>query len=123
MHELSLAYNLVEIAAEAAQKARVKRVTAVTLRLGALSGVEKEALLFGYEIAAQGTLLEGSQLVIEEVPVVVKCERCESGCELPNIQSFRCPRYGLPTSTIVQGKEIEIMSLEYEDDPAHSGNS
>lgn len=74
MHELSLAYNLVEIAAEAAQKARVKRVTAVTLRLGALSGVEKEALLFGYEIAAQGTPLEGSQLVIEEVPVVVNYE-------------------------------------------------
>jgi hydrogenase nickel incorporation protein HypA/HybF len=123
MHELSLAYNLVEIASEAARRAGVQRVTAVNLRLGALAGVVKEALLFGYEVATQGTPLEGSRLVIEDVPVVVKCERCENGCELPSVQSFRCPRYDIPAPTVVHGKELEIQSLEYDDDPAYPGNS
>ncbi len=53
---------------EAAQ--RGGRVTAVHLKLGALSGVVKDALLFSYEIACQGSCLEGSRLEIEELPVI-----------------------------------------------------
>ena len=43
-----------------------QRVTALHLKLGALSGVVKESLNFSWEIACQGTALDGSQLVIEE---------------------------------------------------------
>ena len=42
------------------------RVTALHLKLGSLSGVVKEALSFSWEIACQGTILEGSRLIIEE---------------------------------------------------------
>lgn len=115
MHELSIAYSLVNVACEAAQAANIKQVEAVHLRLGALSGVVKDALLFGYDIAAQGTLLEGSRLEIEELPVMIKCPKCEAspGCELASIQRFRCPIYDIPTANIVQGQELEIKSLEY----------
>lgn len=115
MHELSIAYSLVNVANEAAQEAKVKRVDALHLRLGALSGVVKDALLFSYDIATQGTLLEGSRLEIEELPVMVKCPQCnnEEGCELPGIQRFRCPTHDIPTANIVQGRELEIRSLEY----------
>ena len=51
---------------------------AVHLRLGALAGVVPEALLASYEMACAETPLEGSRLVIEEVPVVVFCPRCEA---------------------------------------------
>jgi len=115
MHELSIAYSLVNVACEAAQEANVKRVEALHLRLGALSGVVKDALLFSYDIATQGTLLEGSRLEIEVLPVMVKCPHCEDedGCELPGIQRFRCPKDNMPTANIVQGRELEIRSLEY----------
>ena len=61
MHELSIAHSLVESAVDAAEKAGARRVTRVHLRLGALSGVVRNALEFGYEITTQGTLLEGSE--------------------------------------------------------------
>jgi hydrogenase nickel incorporation protein HypA/HybF len=118
MHELSLAHDLVESAVEAAQAAGVQRVTAVNLRLGALAGVVKEALEFGYEIATQGTLLEGSQLVIEELPVRVACADCPDSCALPSLQNLSCPHTGRPAMRVVQGREIQILSLEYEDEPA-----
>ena len=41
-----------------------------------MSGVVKEALLFSYDLACEGTLLEGSSLVIEEIPVMVHCPTC-----------------------------------------------
>lgn len=65
MHELSIAMSMIEMA-EAEAVARGGRVTALHLKLGLLSGVAKEALEFSYEIACEGTALEGSQLVIEE---------------------------------------------------------
>ena len=60
--------GIVEAAQDEAQKRGV-RVSAVHLRLGALSGVVKDALLFSYEVACQDTPLQGSQLVVEDVPV------------------------------------------------------
>jgi len=121
MHELSIAYNLVEIASQAAQEAGASGVDVVYLRLGKLSGVEKDALLFGYDIAVKGTLLEGSRLDIEDVPVMVYCPVCDAISELPDIQLFCCPQCGTPTGDIRQGKELEIESLEIEDEqPAYS---
>ena len=66
MHELSIVMAMIEMASEEVERHGGGRVTALHLKLGALSGVVKEALTFSYEIACQGTALEGSQLVIEE---------------------------------------------------------
>lgn len=121
MHELSIACNLVEIAAQAAQQAGVKQVNAVHLRLGALSGVVQDALRFSYDIATAGTVLEGSQLVIEELPVVVYCAACGSESALPDLQAFRCGQCGAPAAEIRQGRELEIVSLEIADEqPAYT---
>lgn len=113
MHELSIAHSLVEIASEAACQANAKRVEAVTLRLGALSGVVKDALLFSYDIVIEDTPLAGSRLQIEELPVVVYCPDCDVQSTLPGVQQFCCDRCGRPTAQIIQGKELEIISLEY----------
>lgn len=113
MHELSIAHSLVEIASEAACQANAKRVDAVTLRLGMLSGVVKDALLFSYDIATADTLLAGSRLKIEELPVVVYCPACDKQSTLAGVQRFRCSQCDQPTAQIIQGKEMEIVSLEY----------
>jgi hydrogenase nickel incorporation protein HypA/HybF len=68
VHELSIALSIVDIASEEAEKHHAARVHATHLKLGPLAGVVKEALLSAYELACEGTPLEGSQLVIDEVP-------------------------------------------------------
>lgn len=122
MHELSIAYNLVETAAEAAKNAGARKVNKVFLRLGQLSGVVKGALLFSYDIAAQGTLLEGSELVVRELPVVIYCnsESCKKEVALPSVQSFRCPICNQLSGDVRQGRELEIESLEIDVDETMS---
>jgi hydrogenase nickel incorporation protein HypA/HybF len=73
MHELSIALSIVEMVEEESAS-RNARVRAVHLKLGTLAGVVKEALLASYEIACQGTAVEGSQLLIEEVPAAAGIE-------------------------------------------------
>jgi hydrogenase nickel incorporation protein HypA/HybF len=114
MHELSIAMGIVDAAVEESQRRGV-RVSAVHLRLGALSGVVKDALLFSYEIACQGTPIEGSRLVVDDLPVIVFCAQCQKARELAAVQLFQCPECGAPTMDVRQGKELEVFALEVED--------
>jgi hydrogenase nickel incorporation protein HypA/HybF len=111
MHELSIAMSIVEGAQEEAARHGC-RVTAVHLRLGQLSGVDKDALLFAYGLACEDTPLAGSRLLIEEIPVMVFCPHCAAKRKLPSIQSFSCPACGALTADLIEGRELELVALE-----------
>jgi hydrogenase nickel incorporation protein HypA/HybF len=112
MHELSIAMNIVELAREEAESQGAAGVEAVYLKLGPLSGVVKEALLFSYEVACQETPLEGSTLFIEEVPVIVHCPTCRRRRTVESIQSIRCAVCGTPTPDVLEGRELLVTALE-----------
>ena len=112
MHELSIAVSLVEAACEKAAELGGVRVETLNVRLGALSGVVREALEFSFDLAAEGTAIAGARLVIEEVPVTVRCPRCAVERQLASIQHFHCPVCGTPTPEVVAGRELELASLE-----------
>ena len=115
MHELSIAMSIVDAALEEAER-RGAQVIAVHLRLGALSGVVKDALVFSYEIACQETPLEGSRLLVEEIPIVIYCAPCKAERELKSVQSFTCPECGTPTMDVRRGKELEVFALEIQEE-------
>ena len=115
MHELSIAMSIVDMAQE---EAEVRNVTidAVYLELGPLSGVVADALRFSYQVACSGTALEGSRLVIKEVPIEVYCPACKAQKILTSMQWFCCPECGAPTSEVIHGKELVITALEVRDE-------
>jgi hydrogenase nickel incorporation protein HypA/HybF len=115
MHELSIALSIVETAEEEAARHGDVHVEAIHLKLGPLSGVAKEALLFSFDLACEGTSLQGSKLVIEETPVIVYCHRCDDRRPVNSIQWFRCPECGTPVDDVVQGRELEITALQIND--------
>jgi hydrogenase nickel incorporation protein HypA/HybF len=112
MHELSIAISLVEMAEEEARRRGGVHVTAVHLKLGLLSGVVKEALRFSYRVSCEGTMLEGSELMIEEAPAVVYCENCEAERSLSSIQAFFCPVCNKPAPKVIRGQELELVAME-----------
>ena len=112
MHELSIAMSIVEMAEEEAGKRGADRVDAVHLRLGLLSGVVPRALLASYDLACADTRLEGSRLVIEDVPVVIYCLTCRQERTVRSPQSMSCDVCGGPGASIVRGREIEVVALE-----------
>jgi len=66
MHELSIALEIIELAEEALSRHGGERVKAVYIQVGPLAGVTREALLFSFGIACEGTTVEGSSLLIQE---------------------------------------------------------
>ncbi len=115
MHELSIAVSIVETVEENLPLTDTK-VKTVFLKIGKLSGVVKDALTFSFDIATQDSNLEDAKLEIEELPVIVHCEECDKDLELDNPPIFRCKVCEKPTPLIIQGKELEIVSVELSDD-------
>jgi hydrogenase nickel incorporation protein HypA/HybF len=112
MHELSIALNLLDIAAEEAQRRGAAQVFSIHLKLGPLSGVVKEALLSAYEMAREGSPLAEARLVIEDVPVTVHCLTCQADQPVVSIQELCCARCGTPSAEVVSGRELELVALE-----------
>jgi hydrogenase nickel incorporation protein HypA/HybF len=112
MHELSIALSIVEIASEEAAKHGDARIEAVHLKLGALSGVVKDALLFAWELACQETPLAGSTLQVEEIPVRVWCPSCQAERALNDSFDFRCTACGGLATEVRSGRELQVTALE-----------
>jgi hydrogenase nickel incorporation protein HypA/HybF len=123
MHELSIAYSVVEIATQSAIEAGATRVKSVHVRLGALSGVVRGALEFSYEIACAGTMLEGSTLVVTELPARVYCSVCAMEVELESVQLFCCPRCDTPSGDLRQGRELDVEFIEVDLPGDEHGNT
>lgn len=112
MHELSIAHDLVELAQRSAREHGLRRVTALHVRIGVLSGVVKEALLFAFDAVAMGTLAEGAKIVIEEVPVTIFCPFCQAEQTLSSPVPMRCPACGTRSGDLRAGRELELVRLE-----------
>lgn len=112
MHELSIAVSMVERIIEESESRGGLQVEAVHLRLGVLSGVDKDALAFSYEIACEGTPLAGSKLVIDSVPLLIYCATCAAESSPESIQFIACPHCQTPSEQIIRGRELEVAALE-----------
>lgn len=116
MHELSIALSIIEGVEEELARRGDARVASVHLRLGPLSGVVKEALLFSYDVACEGTRLQGSKLEIEETPIILFCKRCGRECSAASFQHLSCAICDTPSADIRRGSELEVFALELTDE-------
>jgi hydrogenase nickel incorporation protein HypA/HybF len=112
MHELSIAVSMIDQIIEESESRGGLDVEVVHLKLGIFSGVDKDALLFSYELACEGTPLQGSRLSVQIVPLVIYCPICQQNRTPPSIYQICCPECQTVAQEIVSGREIEIASLE-----------
>jgi hydrogenase nickel incorporation protein HypA/HybF len=111
MHELALADAVVAIAARHAGERRVVRVE---LRVGALRQVVPDALEFAFGLVAEGTPVEGAELVMEFVPAAGRCRGCGTQSVLPAFPLL-CPGCGSADLELTQGEELLVDALELEE--------
>ena len=111
MHELSLMEAVRELALEQARAHGAERIAAITLRIGSLAGVEPEALRFAHAVVMAGTAAEGAALQIDAVPARFHCEHCQQPFAAEQGDCL-CPRCGALSRQLLQGRELELVSLE-----------
>jgi len=111
MHELSVAQALIEELEGAARAENASAVTRLTVAVGALSGVEPEALKLAFPLAAEGTLAQQAELTVESVPAEVHCPECGATTP-PDFPVMACCNCGSSEVEIESGRELLIRSIE-----------
>jgi hydrogenase nickel incorporation protein HypA/HybF len=110
MHELGISRNIVAIVGEAAKGRRVRRVT---LEIGKLSGVMREAIEFSFALIAQGTPAAGALLEIREIDARARCAECGAEFTLPDfLAACIC---GSRRLALLAGEELNVKSVDLED--------
>lgn len=113
MHEMSLCEGILQVLEEQAKDQRFVKVCRVRLEIGALAGVEVEALRFGFDVVTRDTLAENAVLEIIALPGQAWC----LGCSQPVAVAQRfdaCPSCGSYQLQITSGDELRIKDLEVE---------
>ena len=113
---MGIALQVIEIAAASIpENLRRARVARVNLTVGKLSAVVSDSLRFCFNVAAKDTPLDGAELFIEEVDVVARCNDCDHQWTI-DTPAFSCPRCKSGDITLVSGRELDIRSIEIEDE-------
>jgi len=112
MHELSIALSIVDGVLEELDLQKPGKVEVVYVRLGRLSGVDKDALSFSYEVACEGTALVNSRLVIEEVEIAILCSACGVERRPRSFPLLACAECGAAGERVLHGEELEITAME-----------
>jgi hydrogenase nickel incorporation protein HypA/HybF len=113
MHEMSLADGVLQVIEDSARINGFTRVKTVWLEVGALAGVEVEAMRFCFDTVMKNTLAEGSRLEIIETGGQGWCAGCG---ETVSIQQRYdpCPSCGGYQVTATGGMELKVRELEVE---------
>jgi hydrogenase nickel incorporation protein HypA/HybF len=109
MHELSLCGSIYEMVERVAAGRPVK---VINLQVGQLRQVVPDTLSYCWTLVCDQTELAGSQLVIDSVPVRLRCHDCELITTLRDQLLLLCIHCGTDHISVTSGEELMLTSLE-----------
>ena len=111
MHELSVCQAMLRQIQEIAASESASAVNTVVVRIGPLSGVEPELLRQAFPIATAGSVADGAELQVEELPIRVRCLQCgaETEARINRLVCGSCADY---RTRVLSGDEMLLASVE-----------
>ncbi len=90
MHELGIAASILESVEKEAARHPGAHISKVGVKIGELSGVDRDALQFGFEVLVKDTAFEPLALELEVIPRVQRCSKCAYEFRMQDFDP-RCP--------------------------------
>ena len=105
------------IITEEMEKHGITKLKKVTVKVGRLSGVVIDSLIFAWEALTEGTPLGGSEMNVIELPLNVSCGSCDTEFVPEDNYYMPCPKCGeVIGHTVLSGKEMYIDNIEADDE-------
>jgi len=114
LHELGLTQGVLDIAVEHAKKNNADKILRVNVKAGEMVTVIDDSMQFFFEYLSTDTIAKGASLVIEHVPVVVRCLSCGEQSKVNKLEIYTCPKCKEHTVELISGKEFFVDSIEIE---------
>ena len=114
MHELSYVLRLIKQISEYFEKSPLEpgeSVEALLVDVGNTTGVIPDWLDRYYRESTGGTVLEGSRLDINQIPVSIKCRDCGDTYYPEKENRYLCPVCGSKRGEMISGREFFIKKI------------
>lgn len=114
MHEISLVRNIFSTL-EAEFPGRLSALRNIHLTVGLLSNVQPLLMQSAFEAVLQDEpKYAAASLQVNVLPIIIECPLCNTKSEV-EAYKFICKQCGRPTNNLVQGDELLISKVEFED--------
>lgn len=110
---MSLVEGVRELIEAAAVREGFARVRSVRVEIGQLSGVEREAFEFCFDLAMRDSIVEGARLDIVATPGRGRCVECGKETALAVIYD-PCEHCGACPVAVIAGTDMRVIDLEVE---------
>lgn len=115
MHEFSLCQSIVEsVITELSQTTPApKKVLEIKIKAGQLRQIIPDHMQFAFDTLKKDTILESATLIIDPVPILVKCRDCSNEQTIDAFR-FACSNCGSTSLDTLTGMELYLDSIEVE---------
>ena len=110
---MSLVEGVRDLIEEAATREGFSRVKQVRVEIGQLSGVEREAFEFCFDLAMHGGITDGARLEVVATPGRGRCPDCGKETVLAVVYD-PCEHCGAAPVAVIDGTAMRVIDLEVE---------
>ena len=113
MHELAVTESILQIVLQSAEENGAKKVTDISLTIGALSSIVNDSVQFYWDHISKGSIAEEAKLHFNRILAKLKCLSC--GNEFQLIEELTpCPNCHSINLQIIAGEEFQVDAIEIE---------
>jgi len=113
MHELAVTESLLKTSCAYAKENGARKVSALTIKIGDLSGIIDDSVQFYWDIIAEDTICEKSTLQFKRIPAEILCEACGQTFIMQG-ELIPCPNCGSLQLKIISGDDFTLESIDIE---------
>ena len=114
MHELHAVEDIFKQALAQARQKKARRVTQLSLNLGELLGFDEGSIKLYFSELAEGTILEGAEVLVLLRKAKLQCKDCQTTFEKER-SNITCPQCSSAAVVVLSGKEFTIESIAVAD--------
>jgi hydrogenase nickel incorporation protein HypA/HybF len=111
MHEFALGKSIMDTLVRIRKEHGKKDIKKVSIVLGRLQHVIPDSLRFYLDILKENTPFEKSEFILKEIPIKIKCRKCQKVSELEEMVMICSSCQGQDVE-IIEGKDVFIESVE-----------
>ena len=104
---------MLDIVLERAKESGAKKVEAINLVIGELSGFVEESVRFYFDFLAKDTIAERAVLNFKPVSPQARCRSCDKPFTIKELD-WSCPQCRGSDIEITAGKELFVESIDIE---------
>ncbi|MEE3420220.1 MAG: hydrogenase maturation nickel metallochaperone HypA [Lachnospiraceae bacterium] len=111
MHEMSTVLRFCNLAIETATEQKARGVEEIVVEVGEMTDILPAYLYKYYPAATKGTILEGSTLTVEKVPVKAECADCGTVFHPDREHDYKCPACGGVRAHVLAGRSVNLREV------------